>query len=330
MNAGGGEAARPARGEYDERLAERLVLDELFDLSLYRALREHASVETRKTLDDLIPIESRHFAFWRDFFDIRPSRLDLGRRLKLRFLVTVARLLGSLGIEIILEAIEVYGIRKYLSVWDAYRDGPLGAAVQEILEDEFRHEDEVVAQLTERKINPQRIRDIFLGFNDGLVEILGAVSGFFAAFANPITVLLAALTTAVAGALSMAAGAYVATSSQEEVARTERQRSAFLSRQPSTAAAAGESALGSALAVGLSYLAGAVVPVFPVLLGAKTILAPAIVGGAMALVVSLVLAFLSGMEVRRRVLTNLAIVAVAVGVTYLGGLVLRAAFGISA
>ncbi len=179
MNAEPGEAARPARGEYDERLAERLVLDELFDLSLYRALREHASVETRKTLDDLIPIESRHFAFWQDFFDIRRGRLDLGRRLKLRFLVMVARLLGSLGIEIILEAIEVYGIRKYLSVWDAYRDGPLGAAVQEILEDEFRHEDEVVAQLTERKINPQRIRDIFLGFNDGLVEILGAVSGFF-------------------------------------------------------------------------------------------------------------------------------------------------------
>jgi hypothetical protein len=30
---------------YDERLAERLILDELFDLSLYRQLREHASSE---------------------------------------------------------------------------------------------------------------------------------------------------------------------------------------------------------------------------------------------------------------------------------------------
>jgi hypothetical protein len=84
MNAGPPDASHPAPGEYDERLAERLVLDELFDLSLYRALRQHAPVETRKTLDDLIPIESRHFAFWQDFFDIRRSRPDLalsdGRR----------------------------------------------------------------------------------------------------------------------------------------------------------------------------------------------------------------------------------------------------------
>ena len=325
----GGDAVRLARPEYDERLAERLILDELFDLSLYRELRKHADAETRKTLDELIPIESRHFAFWQDFFDMSRSRLDLGRRLKLRFLVLGARLLGSLGIEIILEAIEVYGIRKYLSVWDAYRHGPLGAAMREILVDEFRHEDQVVTQLTERKINPQRIRDIFLGLNDGLVEILGAVSGFFAAFANPLHVLLAALTTAIAGAFSMAAGAYVATSSQEEVARTERRKNAFLTRQP-PAAGAGESALGSAIAVGVSYLGGAVVPVLPVVLGAKTILVPAVVGGAITVVVSLVLAFLSGMEVRRRVLTNLAIIASAVVVTYLSGLVLSAAFGISA
>jgi vacuolar iron transporter family protein len=323
-----GDAATPAVAHYDERLAERLILDELFDLSLYRELRKHASSEARKTLDDLIPIESRHFAFWQDFFGMRRSRLDVVRRLKLRFLSLVARVLGELGIEIILEAIEVYGIRKYLSVWDTYRDGPLGAAVGEVLEDEFRHEDEVVSELTERKINPERIRDVFLGLNDGLVEILGAVSGFFAAFTSPVTVLLAAVTTAVAGAFSMAAGAYVATSSQEEVAATERRRAAFLNHQPATAGDR-ESAFASAVVVGVSYLVGALVPVLPVLLGAKTILVPAIFGAVMTIVVSLVLAFLSGMEVRRRVLTNLGIVAAAVAVTYLGALVLSAALGIA-
>jgi len=324
------DAQHPGPVEYDENLAERLILDELFDLSLYRELRKHASDGARKTLDDLIPIESRHFAFWQDFFDMRRSRLDLGRRLKLRFLALVARLLGEFGIEIILEAIEVYGIRKYLSVWDTYRDGPLGAAVREVLEDEFRHEDEVVSELAERRISPERIRDVFLGLNDGLVEILGAVSGFFAAFASPITVLAAALTTAVAGAFSMAAGAYVATSSQDEVEQTERRRNAFLSRERSTGAGGSENALTSAAVVGVSYLAGALVPVIPVILGAKTVLWPALAGGAMTLAVSLVLAFVSGMDVRRRVGTNLVIVAAAVGVTYLGGLVLRTAFGIAA
>jgi VIT1/CCC1 family predicted Fe2+/Mn2+ transporter len=316
--------------DYDRRLAERLVLDELFDLSLYRELRQHADDDVRKTLDELIPIESRHFAFWQDFFGLRRTRLDPARRLKLRFLAVVARLFGALGIEMILEAIEVYGIRKYLAVWDEYRDGPVGAAVRDILEDEFRHEDQVVSRLTDRKINPERIRDIFLGLNDGLVEILGAVSGFFAAFANPGHVLAAAVTTAIAGAFSMAAGAYVATSSQQEVERTAGRKTAFLRRQASFAVTGDASAFGSAVVVGVSYLAGAVVPVFPVVLGAKTILAPAIVGGVMAAGVSLVLAFLSGMDVRRRVATNLAIIAAAVAVTYASGLVLGAAFGISA
>jgi VIT1/CCC1 family predicted Fe2+/Mn2+ transporter len=142
-------------------------------------------------------------------------------------------------------------------------------------------------------------------------------------------VLLAALTTAVAGAFSMAGGAYVATASQAEIERTEQRRSAFLNRDASTAAAEEGGALSSAVVVGVSYLAGAFVPVLPLALGAKSVLASAIVGGAMATGVSFVLAFLSGMEVRRRVLTNLAIVAAAVAVTYVSGLVLSAAFGIA-
>ena len=76
--------------------------------------------------------------------------------------------------------------------------------------DEMKHEDVLVTNLTERKINAEQIRNIFLGLNDGLVEILGAVSGFFGAFNNPATVLMAASTTAVAGALSMGAGAFLA------------------------------------------------------------------------------------------------------------------------
>jgi VIT1/CCC1 family predicted Fe2+/Mn2+ transporter len=324
--------ATPARAvtaaDVDRRLAERLVLDELFDLSLYRALRGHVDVRARATLDDLIPIEARHFAFWQQFFDIRVNKLDFARRVKLQVLLLVARLFGPIGVHLILEAIEVYGIRKYLTIWDAYKDGPLGKAVRDILDDEFGHEDELVTELTDRKINPQRVRDIFLGLNDGLVEILGAVSGFFAAFGQPLTVLLAALTTAVAGAFSMAAGAYVATSSEREVTETERRRKAFFG-ETARGADTG-SALASALVVGVSYLAGAMVPVLPVLLGAESAVISTIVGGAMALFVSFLLAVLSGMEVGKRLLTNLVVVAGAVAVTYLSGIVLKTVFGVSA
>jgi VIT1/CCC1 family predicted Fe2+/Mn2+ transporter len=315
-------------GSVDRRLARRLVLDELFDLSLYRALRGPATPDLRAVLDQLIPIESRHLAFWQEFFGLRVTALDLGRRLKLLLLLGLCRLLGAPAIHLVLEAIEVHGVRKYLRVWRAYGDGPLGAAVRSVLEDEFKHEDTVVTGDAERRINPERVRDIFLGLNDGLIEIVGAVSGFFAAFDTPLAVLAAGSTVAVAGAMSMAAGAYIATGSGSEVRRLERERRRFLGEAPA-ADEAGDSPLASAFVVGASYLAGALVPVLPVLFGAHTALPSILVAGSLVILVSVLLAFLSGMEIRRRVLINVVIVAAAVGVTYAIGLLVRRVWGIT-
>jgi VIT1/CCC1 family predicted Fe2+/Mn2+ transporter len=316
------------RGAVDARLGERLVRDELFDLALYRALRDVATGDLREILDELIRVEIRHVAFWQDFFGIRTERLDLARRLKLRLIVLLGRLFGPPVIHVVLEAIEVYGVRKYLALWEAYRDGPLGEAVRGILEDEFKHEDAVVTAAQARRINPERIRNIFLGLNDGLVEIVGAVSGFFAAFDNAVTVLMAGSTVAVAGAISMAAGAYVAVSSEDEVRRTELERRRFLGDAEGTGAPA-DRPLSSALVVGGSYFAGALVPVLPVVFGARTALVPLVAAGFLIIAVSLVVAFLSGMNVRRRIVTNLVILAAAVGVTYAIGLLTRALFGVS-
>jgi vacuolar iron transporter family protein len=312
----------------DEKLARRLILDELFDLSLYQALRPLARGAQRATLEQLIPVETRHFAFWQDFFDIRLLRLDAGRRVKLGLIVAFCRVFGAPAIHMALEAIEVYGVRKYLDVWKTYRDTPLAAAVRDVLEDEFKHEDAVVTGDAERTLNPERIRNIFLGLNDGLVEILGAVSGFFAAFGNPITVLVAGSTVAVAGALSMAAGAYVAGSSESEVRRTERERQRFLG-EGAADVDSGEPALGAALIVGASYFAGALIPVLPVLFGAKSAVTSVLTAGSVIIVVSMLLAFLSGMDVKRRVLTNLVIITAAVVVTYLIGVATRAVWGIA-
>lgn len=51
---------------YDRRLARGLVLDELFDLSLYQALHARATGELRRTLGELIAVETKHCAFWQD------------------------------------------------------------------------------------------------------------------------------------------------------------------------------------------------------------------------------------------------------------------------
>ena len=128
------------------RLGRRLVLDEIFDLSLYRVLHAIAPPDLRPTVEALIPVETRHVAFWQNFFALeRVTRLDAGRRLRLAVIVAACRLFGASAIHIALEAIEVHGVTKYLDVWQRYGGGPLGAAVREVLEDEFKHEDAIVS-----------------------------------------------------------------------------------------------------------------------------------------------------------------------------------------
>ena len=314
--------------QHDPRLARTLILDELFDLSLYKALRGITDRESQKVLDELIVVETQHLGFWQKFFDSKLTTLDPGRRLKLWFFVLVCRVFGSTAVHLALEAIEVHGVRKYLSLWKVYKDGPLGGALKGILLDEFKHEDVLVTQLTERKINPEKIRNIFLGLNDGLVEILGAVSGFFGAFGDAVTVLIAASTTAVAGSLSMAAGAYAALSSEKEVKVTQFDKKQFLGEETGSSQME-EQPFSSAVVVGCSYFAGAMVPVLPVLLGATNALFSLLAAGSMVILVSTLLAFLSGMDIKRRILLNLVIITVAVSVTYAIGMAAKNLWGIS-
>ena len=312
----------------DARLGRRLVLDEIFDLSLYRALHAVAPGSLRSTLETLIPVETRHVAFWQKFFGLEHvTQLDARRRLKLALIAGACRIFGASAMHIVLEAIEVHGVKKYLDVWTRYGDGPLGAAVREVLEDEFKHEDAVVTGDADRRINPDTVRNVFLGLNDGLVEILGAVSGFFAAFNSTVAVVTAAFTVGVAGALSMAAGAYIGAGSEVELRETEDARRRFLGEAVTTEAT--ETPLASAAVVGIGYFIGAVVPVLPVVFGARTVWPTVITGGIMIAAVSAIVAFISGMNVRRRITLNLMITGLAVIVTYVLGLLTKKVLGVA-
>ena len=90
-----------------------------------------------------------------------------------------------------------------------------------------------------------------------------------------------------------------------------------------------QTGLRSALVVGVGYFAGALVPVLPVLFGATRLLPTVITAGAMIVVVSAVVAFISGMAVRRRIGLNLVITGIAVAVTSAIGLLAKVAWGIA-
>lgn len=70
-------------------------------------------------------------------------------------------------------------------------------------------------------ISRQYWRDIILGVNDGLVSVFLLVAGVVGGGLDTAGILLTALAGSVAGAISMAAGEYLATKSQDEVFDSE-------------------------------------------------------------------------------------------------------------
>jgi VIT1/CCC1 family predicted Fe2+/Mn2+ transporter len=68
------------------------------------------------------------------------------------------------------------------------------------------------------------VRDVIFGANDGLVSILALVAGVFGAVEQSNFVLLTGVAGAIAGTVSMGAGAYVSSKSEQEVTQKEQQR----------------------------------------------------------------------------------------------------------
>ena len=108
---------------------------------------------------------------------------------------------------------------------------------------------------------------------------------------------------------------------------TEDERRRFLGETVSSQAL--ESPTASALVVGIGYFAGAVVPILPVLFGATGLLPTVVTAGAMIVAVSAIVAFISGMAIRRRIVLNVIITGIAVIVTYAIGLLAKAVWGIA-
>jgi len=68
------------------------------------------------------------------------------------------------------------------------------------------------------------VRDIILGANDGLVSILALMAGVYGATTESHPILIAGIAGAVAGAISMGAGAYLSSKSEKEVTEKENER----------------------------------------------------------------------------------------------------------
>ncbi len=211
--------------------ARRFYLGEMDDWHTYSLLARHTrDPEQRALLERIATMEKRHAEFWAGILERHGQPLPAVRARRLRTLALrlLQRHVNPLLLIAALELGETGAVEAYHRLWQS---GLLPAddceTLRGIILDELEHEAAFRRQTRERGL--QNVRDFVLGMNDGLVEILGAVTGLSAAYAgNPLLVAVSGLVVGIAGALSMGIGAFISVRSQRQVNAGNRQRMAVL------------------------------------------------------------------------------------------------------
>ncbi len=208
------------------RRALHFYRNEIHDHLLYQALAENArDPELARQLQRISRMERGHARFWaqvvRQLGGEVPETVP-PPRVKLAAMRLLARLVSPLWLVALLEMSEGGAQRAYFRLWQArLLDDKAQKTLGAVILDEMEHEQ--VFRAEAERLGGNNVRDFVLGMNDGLVEILGAVTGLSAAYPGaPRVVALSGLIVGVAGALSMGIGAFISVRSQRQVNEARR------------------------------------------------------------------------------------------------------------
>ncbi len=201
--------------------------DERKDHATYAYLAERTrDARLAGLLRRIAAMEAGHAAFWQGLLERQGEAVPAARppRLRLWLLGLLARWLSPLWIIGLLEMGETGAAEVYHRVLATGRlDPPDAERLRHIILDELEHES--AFHQVSREAGLGNVRDFVLGMNDGLVEILGAVTGLSAAYpGRPLVVAVSGLIVGVAGALSMGIGAFISVRSQRQVNEATRRR----------------------------------------------------------------------------------------------------------
>jgi len=182
----------------------------------------------RARFAELARVETLHMAFWRAFLLKRgittaePSWFSFAWARLLRRILGTQRYLSLLEIT---EATVVDSYYQFLN--SATLEEAEKTNIARIIEDELGHEEELESQFN--ALPKDNVRDFVMGMNDGLVELLGAVTGLSAVYpTRPQIVAVNGLVVGLAGALSMGIGTWVSVRSQRQVNEGIRRKTDLL------------------------------------------------------------------------------------------------------
>lgn len=201
--------------------------DEINDFLTYETLARHeGDPRLREAIHRIAGMEQRHSRFWKEFVEKRGGQVPdpTENRLRLAALRLLQRVVNPVLIVSALELGEMGAFKRYHAF---YRDVSLEdeerAMLRQVILEELDHER--FFKKESRELGVANVRDFVLGMNDGLVELLGAVTGLSAVYVgNPLIVGVSGVVVGIAGALSMGIGAFVSVRSQRQVNEGRQQR----------------------------------------------------------------------------------------------------------
>ncbi len=159
--------------------------------------------DNRRILQQISADEKGHYEFW-----VKITGVELSpSRLKIFFYVCIARVFGLTFSVKLMEQGEGLAQAAYEKLKSVYPE------VKHLIEDEERHEDELIALIDEERL--KYVSSIVLGLNDALVELTGALVGLTLALQNTRLVGIVGLITGIAASMSMAASEYLSTKQED-------------------------------------------------------------------------------------------------------------------
>ena len=200
------------------------------DAVLYAALASmERDPEFRSKLDEISRMETGHAEFWQTFLQRRGFSPKAKKR---SFFMGIVKLLRMIFGRALISSLFELGERTAVSAYDSFIKSPdlteeERSHLEGVIMDELEHEK--VFSRSKQIFHVENFRDFILGMNDGLVEILGAVTGLSAVYVhNPLMVAVSGLIVGVAGALSMGIGSFISVRSQRQVNEGAKRRMELL------------------------------------------------------------------------------------------------------
>lgn len=199
--------------------------DEQEAILLYAQMAKQENDPSKKKIyQNLANIEKKHASIWEKELKKIGIKPKFKPRFKTKFLSFLGKLFGHEALLDQLEKGEGSAVSDYSGQAQMFKGTGVEKKLKEIIPEEKSHS----KVLKEMKIvdkfegeswhkGGEQIRDVIFGMNDGLLSTFSLVAGVTGAAVSNSIVLLAGLAGAVAGAISMAAGAFVSVKAEKEV-----------------------------------------------------------------------------------------------------------------